>query len=484
MRPERFSGRAAAPRRRGLRALLLVAAAASARANVYTYVDAELLPDQVQYRRVGMWAAADAPARGPPGDGSSSVSLDLAFKRPTGARAGLVQVLVFHSGELSRIGSADNAERIFCCTAALRAHGSPGCEQVGRLVVRPPAHGRDHFYAHDVAFHANQTAAALSQKVQVHRSGVHYLLLSSCEPKTGEVRFSGATTWRNPYGFLPGELYPFLPFYAATTLAYVVLALGWAFLCARHWSQLLPLQLAIAAVLALGIAEGAIWHTGYRHFNAGGTRGVVPVTAGVLTSTVRKTVSRLLVLTVSLGYGVVRPSLGSDAKRVGALGAVYFVCSAALDLVSNVSQISELSVPLRLLFILPVTLLDGLFYWWTFKALTRTLGQLSSRRQSAKLLLYRRFSHVLLGLIGVSAGWVAYQMRAIVADDLDGAWSSLWVFDCFWQLLYLVVLLAICLLWSPSKNNLQYAYMDELVDMDAQDADEERSEAAEKVALA
>ena len=30
------------------------------------------------------------------------------------------------------------------------------------------------------------------------------------------------------------------------------------------------------------------------------------------------------------------------------------------------------------------------------------------------------------------------------------------------HVLYFMVLLAICYLWSPSKNNRQYAYMDEL----------------------
>ena len=31
-----------------------------------------------------------------------------------------------------------------------------------------------------------------------------------------------------------------------------------------------------------------------------------------------------------------------------------------------------------------------------------------------------------------------------------------------WHVLYAAILLTICVLWSPSKNNLQYAYMDEL----------------------
>ena len=182
---------------------------------------------------------------------------------------------------------------------------------------------------------------------------------------------------------------------------------------------------------------------------------------GVLLSTVKKTVSRLLVLIVGLGYGVVRPTLGNVAYRVMALGLVYFCFSAALDVASNVSQLSRLSVSARLLLIVPMALLDAFFYWWLFSGLTRTLQQLSSRRQSAKLLLYRRFSHVLLAAVLISALWVGWQMAVIVSDSLDERWNRLWIFDAFWHVLYLVVLLAICYLWRPSKNNLQYAYMDE-----------------------
>jgi amino acid permease len=144
------------------------------------------------------------------------------------------------------------------------------------------------------------------------------------------------------------------------------------------------------------------------------------------------------------------------------LGVLYFIFSAILDVASNVSQLSEASTPLRLLCILPVALLDALLYCWVLTGLTATLSQLTSRRQSAKLLLYRRFSHVLLASVVVSVCWVCWQMATILSDTLDQRWATIWLFDAFWHVLYFVLLLAVCSLWSPSKNNLQYAYMDEV----------------------
>ena len=66
----------------------------------------------------------------------------------------------------------------------------------------------------------------------------------------------------------------------------------------------------------------------------------------MVTWQVRKTLSRALVLTVCLGYGVVRPTIGSTWPRIVLLGGLYFVASAALDIASNVRP--------RLLLVLPV----------------------------------------------------------------------------------------------------------------------------------
>ena len=70
--------------------------------NVYRYEDHVLEPNVIQYRRVGMWTARDAPARGSPGKpGASSVAIDLQLSRPRAERPGLVQVLVFRSATLT-----------------------------------------------------------------------------------------------------------------------------------------------------------------------------------------------------------------------------------------------------------------------------------------------------------------------------------------------------------------------------------------------
>ena len=89
-----------------------------------------------------------------------------------------------------------------------------------------------------------------------------------------------------------------------------------------------------------------------------------------------------------------------------------------------------------------------------------------------------RFSHVLLGFFVTSALWVTWQMLFILSESQDERWSLLWTFDAFWHILYFAVLCTICMLWSPSKNNLQYAYMDELVQDPGEEGETEEGDTA------
>ena len=92
------------------------------------------------------------------------------------------------------------------------------------------------------------------------RRGLRSPAQAAPKPRSLRCQPPGHTTWLNPYGYLPGELYPFLPFFGALSLAYVALGVIWIVLCLRHCAQLLPLQSCISAVLFLGAVETATWY--------------------------------------------------------------------------------------------------------------------------------------------------------------------------------------------------------------------------------
>ncbi|RWW55931.1 hypothetical protein BHE74_00037417 [Ensete ventricosum] len=102
--------------------------------------------------------------------------------------------------------------------------------------------------------------------------------------------------------------------------------------------QAIVFENCIALVIALGMFEMALWYFEYAEFNETRLRPMGITFWAVTFGTVKRTVSRVIILVVSMGYGVVRPTLGSLTSKVIMLGATFFLASEKLELVENVGK--------------------------------------------------------------------------------------------------------------------------------------------------
>ncbi|XP_052724333.1 uncharacterized protein LOC108346829 isoform X2 [Vigna angularis] len=222
---------------------------------------------------------------------------------------------------------------------------------------------------------------------------------------------------------------------------------------------------------ATGMCEMAVWYFEYANFNSTGTRPMGITLWAVTFTSVKKTLSRLLLLVVSMGYGVVRPTLGGNriAYRVLLLGLLYFGASEALELVEHLGNINDFSGKTKLLLVLPVVCLDSCFILWIFSSLSKTLEKLQTRRNLAKLELYRKFTNTLAVSVLLSIAWIGFELYFNATDPLNELWQIAWIIPAFWCLLSYALLLVICALWAPSRNPTRYAYLEETGD----DFDEE-----------
>jgi hypothetical protein len=262
----------------------------------------------------------------------------------------------------------------------------------------------------------------------------------------------------------------FISFYAFMSLAYGLLGLLWFFQYVRHWKDILQLQNCISAVIALGMSEMAVWYFEYLNFNGTGMRPMAITMWAVTLGAVKKTVSRLLILVVSMGYGVVRPTLGGLTSKVMLLGGTYFLAAESLDVVENVGTINDPPGKERLFLVLPVAMLDAFFILWIFTSLSKTLERLQARRRFAKLELYRRFTNSLAVAVVVSVLWIGYELYFKATDEFGERWQSYWIIHAFWSGLSFALLVVICILWAPSQNSTRYAYSE---DVGEEDLDEE-----------
>ena len=419
---------------------------------------------------------------------------------------GVVQAVVFELGDVDRVGFADESTGAtrYCCTpeVADRLACVPG-----RVVVRPgnggdpaeddeekkkPAAGSGSGSDSDSAPSAGSATSRLStplvidvffsgddqyvrqldEAIRIDRAGMYYLWFFACDAELGEsVSVTGRTTWKNPGGYLPGMLQNQLPFYGLMATAYLALGALWTLAMLAHWRELMVLHRCVAAVIAVSMVEYATWYFDFVNFNATGFRPPFATLVAVLLGSARKAASRTLVLIVSMGYGVVRPTLGGLTRDVAATCAAYFVASAALDVEANLGRVDDMTSAARVFLVLPVAFLDAVYVLWVFTALSRTLAQLEARRQTAKLDLYRKFTNALAVSVVASVAWMAYETWFRVTDAVNEKWEVDWVTNAFWHCLGFALTAAVCFLWRPSQDGTRFAYAELSKDERAEEED-------------
>ena len=134
-----------------------------------------------------------------------------------------------------------------------------------------------------------------------------------------------------------------LPFYGLMCGLYVAMGLGWLVVCSLHWRDLLRIQFWIGAVIFLGMLEKALFYAEYQNINSTGlpTRALI-VTAEIV-SCAKKTLARMLVIIVSLGFGIVKPRLGPTLHRVVGIGFLYFIIASTEAVLRVVKPKNDLS---------------------------------------------------------------------------------------------------------------------------------------------
>ncbi|KMT09084.1 hypothetical protein BVRB_6g131920 [Beta vulgaris subsp. vulgaris] len=378
-----------------------------------------------------------------------------AAERQSGS--GLVQIVIFEAADRDDIGgSAYGGQRSICCTPDLAK--IEGCKE-GEVIKIKSSTDSNWPVVLNVKFKGRSLRTRMRrQEVYVTKTGMYNLFFISCDPKLKGLVLNGRTVWKNPDGYLPGRMGPSMNFYVFMSLAYLLLSSIWCFQYWRFWNEVLQLQHCITTVVALGLLEMAFWYLEYANFNSTGIRPVVLTTWVVTLGAARRTLSRLLILSISMGYGVVRPTLGGLTSKVLVIGATYFVATELLDITEYVGTVNDISGRARLLLVLPDSFLDAFLILWIFTSLSKTLEQLQVKRSSAKLDIYRKFSNALAVSVIASVTWIVYELYFKATDPFNERWQSAWIITAFWDILAFAVLCIICYLWAPSQSSQRYAY--------------------------
>ncbi|XP_045835266.1 transmembrane protein 87B isoform X3 [Meles meles] len=182
-----------------------------------------------------------------------------------------------------------------------------------------------------------------------------------------------------------------------------------------------------------------------------------------LISAVKRTLARLLVIIVSLGYGIVKPRLGTVMHRVVGLGILYFIFAAIEGVMRVIGGSNHLAVIFGDIIL---AVIDSIFVWFIFISLAQTMKTLRLRKNTVKFSLYRHFTNTLIFAVLASIVFMVWTTKTFRIAKCQSDWMERWVDDAFWSFLFSLILIVIMFLWRPSANNQRYAFMPLIDDSD------------------
>ncbi|KAJ8418038.1 hypothetical protein AAFF_G00137470 [Aldrovandia affinis] len=269
---------------------------------------------------------------------------------------------------------------------------------------------------------------------------------------------------KGTHGFISITEWPLMIFYMVMCIVYILYAMLWFLWSACYWKDLLRIQFWIAGVLFLGMVEKAVFCAEYENTNAVGSASQGLLIFAELVSALKRTLARLLVIIVSLGYGIVKPRLGTVMHRVVGLGVLYFAF-AAIEGILRITGGRDNGPALINAIVLAV--LDSCIV-----CLAQTIKTLKLRRNPVKLSLYRHFTNTLIFAVIASIVFMVWTTKKFRLADCQSDWMELWVDDAFWRFLFSIILLVIMFLWRPSANNQRYAFTPLIDDSDDEEIEE------------
>ncbi|XP_055083285.1 transmembrane protein 87A [Periophthalmus magnuspinnatus] len=274
---------------------------------------------------------------------------------------------------------------------------------------------------------------------------------------------------RGEHGYISITEWPLMIFYMVMCIVYILYAVLWFVWAACYWKDLLRIQFWIAGVIFLGMVEKAVFCAEYENTNAVGSATSGLLIFAELISALKRTLARLLVIIVSLGYGIVKPRLGTVMHRVVGLGMLYFAF-ASIEGVLRITGGRDNGPALITEVVLAI--LDSCAIWFISFHLAQTMKTLKLRRNPVKLSLYRHFTNTLIFAVLASIIFMAWIAKKFRLADCQSDWIELWVEDAFWRFLFSVILLVIMFLWRPSANNQRYAFTPLIDDSDDEEIEE------------
>ncbi|TDH73624.1 hypothetical protein CCR75_002085 [Bremia lactucae] len=384
-------------------------------------------------------------------EGNSSVTIDISAVNVTREMAGWRLVVFFyHVENYENFEAVSGKIQLLACSSEdeKKVDGMSDIERFVFPVI-------------------NNSAPILSANVShlVSISGWTDTQIFVCSDDEGAptemLSFTGSMEVRNPYGYLPAVLYGMLPFSGFLTVGYLMLDVFFVVLLIRHRLQLLSLHWCILLILIMGTTASAVSLYAFYRMNTTGEPVCCPYPTTFLVSTILdtfvRTLARIILLIVCLGYGIVRSHLSRvEIGIIALLSFLYFLSGIVDEITRGTSSGADFrEKPTAWSFI--QLLCNLAFIMWIQYSMERILRDLHDQKQFAKLSMYRWLAWSLAAfIVFFTALTIVAVCSRLGVFEWDVEWE--WMQLVAWPVLNFVVSTAMTFIWRPTQNSSQFAY--------------------------
>lgn len=376
-------------------------------------------------------------------------------------QAANVSVVIFEYKDVAEIGIAIDGmdDRLLICNEEAVSRDYCVEEDRGEFLIDTDARNNTKL---SIMTKAIDLSNPLPLRYDIKHTSYYCVSTLSLDTNT----YTGVVEFRNSYGELPAAEYFNLPFYGALAIVYVAIGALWAFQYVQHKAEILPVQNYITVLIAFLSAEMIVIWGYYDYVNLHGYSigSTIYMIAVALLNAFRNSFSFFMILIVSMGYSVVRPSLGPAMVRARMLAIAHFVFGVIYS-VTSMAISAETASPWVLLVILPLSGTMTVLYLWTLNSLQATIKELEQRMQSQKALMYKRLWGVVVWSITVMVLFILLNTITLAnrsPDFLPKHWKDRFVLDGWLNTLYLTVFGTIVFLWRPTADNRRFAMSEEI----------------------
>ncbi|KAK8796992.1 hypothetical protein WA588_001117 [Blastocystis sp. NMH] len=388
-------------------------------------------------------------------DGISKITLNYTATvlKPAVDSLSEMDVAIIPEDVFKRVGYTNSRnETVLCCDAQSIKNGK--CSNQGHIMI--PKEDAKKCAVKSVSLKDHENKGSLSFDVQT--TGIHYIIAVTCDNRIGVVRFEGDYDVVNPFGKLPAQTYGLLPFTGMLFLVYAVLLFWWLFMCIKYAKELMSVHIIVLTILGCFVLDMGVKLIYLTVYNRVGHPVFFLAILSIVIDCSTRTLTRILTLFVCMGLGVTKATLDDTLITCEFIvfGIVYYVITFGDSYLTVYPTSNHVVEVVRFAL---TSSIDAIVYFWIFVSLMDTMDTLVEKKQERKLQIYKKLR--LLFIVSVILATVTLVgFSYIVLNDLSShMWKYQWfINDGIWGLFYVILFVAIMIMWLPSENTSAYAY--------------------------